>query len=113
LHETLPAMFSKKALQILEPEKIEPFSREENLISQLHMIDAEREKIGAAMRDFRSRKTVLIDGRLMYQADTIHERPQLDSIWNGLLTADSRLIETRNRILRELARLKVPTAYVQ
>jgi hypothetical protein len=90
------------------PEPVPAFTYEQQLVSELHAIDKSRAEIGEAMLDFRRRSTVYIDGTLKFQCDRITSRPELDRIWSGLLSADSRLLQSRNAILSQLAQIRCP-----
>jgi hypothetical protein len=100
--------FKRERVEIAEPEVDAGFSREETLLDELHAIDKERDIIAAAIKDFRAKRTVLIDGVLKYQCEHISDRPSLDKVWGDLLRADSKLLAARNLILRDLAQIRVP-----
>ena len=101
-------MWLKRQVEIAEPETEPPFSREQALIDELHEVDRARDRIYESMKDFRQRHTATVDGRLMYQVSAFNERPKLDELWRGLVLADTKLIESRNRILRDLAQIRCP-----
>jgi hypothetical protein len=90
------------------PQPAVEVSREQELLNALHRIDASREEIGESIRAFQKRNTVVIDGVQKYMAGTICARPELDRLWADLLRADSQLLDARNRILKDLAKIRCP-----
>jgi hypothetical protein len=101
--------FGGHAISVITPEPVAAYNREQSLLDELHEVDAARDRIGEAMKDFRQKCTATVDGVLVYQAERITDRTELDAIWGSLLSADSKLLQNRNRVLAELARIRVPS----
>lgn len=95
------------------PMPIPIFDREAHLIDELHSIDERRDELAECMRDFRKRFTLMRDGELCYQCQTVDGRAELDAVWRGLLNSDGKLLEARNQVLHDLARLRCPSGFVQ
>ena len=105
---TWKRFFGGRSQVIETPLPVPAFNYEQRLIDELHMIDERRDEIGEAIRDFRSRSTAIVDGKMMYQCQTVDGRAELDAVWNALLSADSKLLQSRNAVLRDLAALRCP-----
>jgi hypothetical protein len=98
----------KRVRQAETPEPVAATNLEQQLVSELHTIDDARGEIGQAMADFRRNQTAIVDGKLVYQTDKVTNRPALDRIWSGFLSADSKLLQSRNAILNQLAKIRCP-----
>jgi hypothetical protein len=97
-------MFWKREAEPM-PEAVE-IDRESELIDALHKVDESRQEITEALRDLKKNHTLICDGVEYFQTDRLTGAQELRAVWNGLLNADSKLLQSRNQILRELAFLK-------
>ena len=89
-----------------QPQPIAEVSRESELINALHQIDKSRDEITEALRDLKKNHTLIRDGVEYFQTDHLTGAQELRAVWNGLLNADSKLLQSRSAILKELAFLK-------
>jgi hypothetical protein len=97
-------MFWKKELEP-QPVAVEP-DREQELLDALHKIEKSRDEITEALKDLKKNHTLIRDGVECFKTDHVTGAQELRAVWNGLLAADGKLLQSRSAILRELAFLK-------
>jgi hypothetical protein len=103
------AVFSFWKKPVVEtPLPVAATNHEAELVDALHQIDAARAGVGQSMLDFRRRSTAIVDGKLCYVTGKVTDRSALDKIWASLLAADSKLLQSRNQILQDLAAIRCP-----
>jgi len=94
------------------PKPIEPpIDRQAELLAELRAIETELAIVNDAMRTFRSDHSLRVNrfGQITgMQVGSMNAWPQIDKQWRVFQKTISGLFPQRNRILRELARLKVP-----